>query len=345
MAERLSAGVFIERREAGTTVIQAVSTSTFATAGFTQKGEVNKALLVTSLENFFDQFGGFVATTLLPCAMTAFFSNGGARAFVVRVVPDDAVTAKGDIATNWRFSGLGPGAFYNRIKVRLLGNENSKTVATATFTRFDLQILEESKDGEGDHVVIETFADLDLEDDNSASFLTTVVNDDSLNVRVEEIGAGAIPSEFDSTEIIGELIGTGDGSTQEFTDTLGSLPVAENTLKVKEAGAEVGVDNGTGKIIESGGSGVTGTIDYDTGEIDVFFSTPPAGAAAITVDYFNAGVSAIEVDLVGGSDGTFPLTRNNLTGPALVADKKGIFATSPILFCISWSMDEYSSFI
>jgi len=127
MAERLSAGIFIEERESGSTAIQAVSTSTFATAGFTLKGRTSEPILVTGLEDFFNKFGGFTNKSLLPTAVTAFYSNGGTRAFIVREVAGDAVKATGDIATNFRGTAIAEGEFYNRQRMVLTGDENTMT--------------------------------------------------------------------------------------------------------------------------------------------------------------------------------------------------------------------------
>lgn len=326
MAERLSPGVFIEERQVGATVIQAVSTSTYATAGFTQKGPINEATLVTSLEDFFNKFGGFTTKSLVPTMVTAFYSNGGTRAFVTRVTPTDATTATGDIATQFRLTAVGPGEHYNKTRGVLRGNENSKTASTATFTLFDLDIQEETTDGEGDFVTIETFSELELTDDESASYILTTVNEDSEVLTVSELTPG-IPTAFNSTQVTGEVIGTGTGVLQTFTDTLANPIVAENTVTVRNAAVAVATDDGVGRIT---GTGVSGTIDYDTGDISVFFSTPPGSGNSITVDYYQEGVSGITVDLTGGSDGTLPLGRNDLTNPALEANQKGIYAFNKI---------------
>ena len=95
MAERLHPGVFVEERRTGQTPIQGVSTSNMGIVGFTARGPINEAVLVTSFDQFDRDFGGFTADSQLPTHVFAFFSNGGRRAYVVRVVPSDAVTADG----------------------------------------------------------------------------------------------------------------------------------------------------------------------------------------------------------------------------------------------------------
>lgn len=93
MSELLSPGVFVEEVPSQLQVIQAVSTSNMGTVGFTKRGPTDTATLVTSLDQYFKTFGEFTRESFLPLTVAAFFSNGGRRAFVVRVVPGDAVAA------------------------------------------------------------------------------------------------------------------------------------------------------------------------------------------------------------------------------------------------------------
>jgi phage tail sheath protein FI len=93
MAEFSSPGVFIEEVPSQVQVTQAVSTSNMGIVGFTKRGPANTATLVTSLDQFIRTFGGFIRESFLPLSTAAFFANGGRRAYVVRVVPGDAVEA------------------------------------------------------------------------------------------------------------------------------------------------------------------------------------------------------------------------------------------------------------
>lgn len=90
-----------------------------------------------------------------------------------------------------------------------------------------------------------------------------------------------IDNDFPYTAVTNENIGTGDGATLTFTDTLVSQLIAANTVVVT-AGAVTGTDDGRGTI---SGTGITGTINYTTGAIAVTFTVAPAGAVAIECDY------------------------------------------------------------
>lgn len=95
MAELLSPGVFIEEVPTQLQTITGVSTSNMGTAGYAQRGPENEATLVTSLNQYSKIFGPFVPSSqsFMGLSLAAFFSNGGRRAYVVRVCPGDATEA------------------------------------------------------------------------------------------------------------------------------------------------------------------------------------------------------------------------------------------------------------
>lgn len=86
---------------------------------------------------------------------------------------------------------------------------------------------------------------------------------------------------YSGEQINGENVGTGDTTEDTFTDTLEWTPVRPGTLKIT-AGAVVAADNGIGGLT---GTGVTsGTVNYETGEVEVVFAAAPA-AIPITASY------------------------------------------------------------
>lgn len=91
-----------------------------------------------------------------------------------------------------------------------------------------------------------------------------------------------------STTVTDENIGTADGSTRTFTDTLafksGGARRTCFAISVDAAGSsETFSDNGDGTL--TGTEGGTGTINYSTGAISVTFNTAPTGVAGILCDY------------------------------------------------------------
>jgi Bacteriophage tail sheath protein len=97
MPEYLAPGVYVEEVPSGSKPIEGASTSTAAMVGMTQRGPVNTPTLVTSAGSYARQFGGLLHPAVftsgrdaLPYAAEGFFTNGGSRLWVVRVVGDNA---------------------------------------------------------------------------------------------------------------------------------------------------------------------------------------------------------------------------------------------------------------
>jgi len=98
MPEFLSPGIFIEEVNAGGQTVQAVGTSTMAIVGWTTRGVTDQATLITSPAAFSRTFGDFTRDSLVPISVSAYFSNGGTRCYVVRVAPTDAVAGTSSIS-------------------------------------------------------------------------------------------------------------------------------------------------------------------------------------------------------------------------------------------------------
>jgi phage tail sheath protein FI len=98
MAERLHPGVYVEEVSSGVRPIEGVSTSTAAFIGETARGIPALAQFVTGFGDFDRLFGGHqpAEAGFLASAVDGFFAAGGRRAYVVRVLPVDAVKGQGE---------------------------------------------------------------------------------------------------------------------------------------------------------------------------------------------------------------------------------------------------------
>lgn len=94
MAEFLSPGIFIEEVNTSGQQVEAVGTSTMSTVGWTERGPVDNARIVTSIDDFQRKFGEYTNDSRVPITVQAFFVNGGSRAYVVRVVPTDSASGE-----------------------------------------------------------------------------------------------------------------------------------------------------------------------------------------------------------------------------------------------------------
>jgi phage tail sheath protein FI len=97
MPEYLAPGVYVEEIDTGSKPIEGVSTSTAGMIGVTERGPVGVPMLTTSFGEFERVFGGLLDEGFedhrhLPFAVDGFFTNGGKRLFVVRVL--DTVGAR-----------------------------------------------------------------------------------------------------------------------------------------------------------------------------------------------------------------------------------------------------------
>lgn len=85
MPEYLAPGVYVEEFEIGAKPIEGVSTSTAGFVGETERGPIAPRL-ITNFEEFRRVYGGYIARSYLPYAIEGFFTNGGKRCFVGRIV-------------------------------------------------------------------------------------------------------------------------------------------------------------------------------------------------------------------------------------------------------------------
>ena len=92
MPEYLAPGVYVEEIDTGSKPIEGVSTSTAGIVGVAERGPVNVPTLVTSFSEYQRTFGQMLDASsyqdhrFLPNAVEGFFTNGGKRLFVTRIL-------------------------------------------------------------------------------------------------------------------------------------------------------------------------------------------------------------------------------------------------------------------
>lgn len=100
MSVFLAPGVRIEKVQSGTPQIEGVSTSTGAFVGFTEWGPTDEAIFVSGFQDFLKKFGSWTKNSFTAQAVNGFFQNGGKKAYIVRVLPSDAVAADAKILSD-----------------------------------------------------------------------------------------------------------------------------------------------------------------------------------------------------------------------------------------------------
>jgi uncharacterized protein len=193
MAERLHPGVYVEEVSSGVRPIEGAGTSTAAFVGSAARG-MTSAQFVTSFDEYERRFGGHRPGEdgFLAAAVESFFSAGGRRAYVVRVLPAGAergqsdpvpsrfvTSGAGGVPQSLRFEASGAGAWSDEIRVRIDASTHFPNEA------FKLEVL---RVDEGGAKTEETFDDLRMDPD-AEDYVESVVNGTSKYIRVVDLFA------------------------------------------------------------------------------------------------------------------------------------------------------------
>lgn len=319
MAEFLAPDVYVEEVQGQSAQIGAPSTSTFAIAGYSPRGPEGKAYINSSFKEFVDRFGGFTSKSLNAYAAAAFYQNGGSRLVFVRQLADDALAATGTFG-NWAVEAAGRGNWANDAEVVITGNPNFYDIDSATYSKFDVQV-QIIDPNSGVLATVEEYEAVELDDPEDPDYILKVTSESEF-VKFEETGGG-VPAALQSIPHGANALGTGNGILTLFTASFPAYaPFAKGAVFIKVNGTIVAQDDGEGIITAAG---ITGTVDYENGDIAVTFATAPAVAAAITADLYTAPDESVTATLAGGDDGS-TVILSDLTGLSLKPLKKGIFA-------------------
>lgn len=237
----------------------------------------------------------------------------------------DTATAAYDYKT-FGFEMLWPGAAGNEFDVRIVGDPVFENQATASFTRFEIEVRR-TENGEVD--VKEQFTGIVFDDASSENFVTTVLNDNqngSRIVAVTAFGNNVNPSSLAGTAVSAEVLTETpayDGTERAFDYTLANS-LNPTSLQASIALAENGVSVGTGVAgtaqtaqLESGSIADSATLSIDFGGATEVFTltTPGDGSGALTGD--QGGSGTVDFDT-----GAVALTLNTAAagGEAIVGE-------------------------
>ena len=115
MAQYLSPGIYTAESNSNIKPTQGVSTSIAGLIGMAERGPVvGPPLLVTNFADFQRIYGGYLPAgefgdyRYLAYAVEHFFTNGGTRAFITRVAPQDALCAQGYAPSSATHTSIAP---------------------------------------------------------------------------------------------------------------------------------------------------------------------------------------------------------------------------------------------
>lgn len=183
MPERLHPGVYVEEVPSAVRPLEAASTSTAAFIGWTPKGDLDKALMVTSFSEFEDKYGSFYVEpsgailSYLAHSVFQFFNNGGRRCYIARVAKGAQVA---DIALKDRKTPPADTLKISAINAGEWGNKIDLIVSDGTEdpnNEFDLAV-------KFNDVTIETHRNLSMSPE-AANFVEKIITINSKMIRAK----------------------------------------------------------------------------------------------------------------------------------------------------------------
>jgi len=321
--EILSPGVYGFEKEPSRAP-EGISPAKAGFVGWTDEGPSNTPVEVRSTVEFERVFGPISSLGLVPIGIQGFFGNGGQRAYIVRVVPSDAISAWADIdptpgPTKWTFTMKGEGTWGNDTRIHIRGNRNflDRTAGAEQWEKFDLLVLRPSEYDASILVSEETYEAVQFTDPDAADYVTTVLTDPRKPSQLVEIteGAGGTPSglipsyEEDEVLVAG---GSVNGIDTNFSGTLAQGACLDNTLRIVAADAQVDDEAQT----------PTPAIDGIVTTFAITLPTTPVLDGSLRMFYAkvgdqvdNLGSGPFAVGTVNGIDTAFQIAAGALTAP------------------------------
>ncbi|TCV86761.1 phage tail sheath family protein [Sulfurirhabdus autotrophica] len=209
-------GVYIEELPSGVRTITGVATSIAAFVGWAPKGPIDRAELVLSWSDFERKFGGLNPYSLLGYSVSQFFSNGGQRAYIVRLVAtgsetasENALAAAVTLDGKLTVTAKNPGEWANDYAIV------TKKRPVPDDARFQLKVVNVKQNTKG--ISVEVFENLSM---NAADprYVVNVLKSESSLVDSEIVGAATVPPADTVLDVSGNvplaayLTGGGNGN-------------------------------------------------------------------------------------------------------------------------------------
>lgn len=151
MREYLSPGVYVEEYDNSPGTVESAGTSTAGFIGMTERGNAGgEPVLITGFSQFLKKFGGYLSSfthgeyRYLPISVEQFFTNGGTRCYISRVIPEDAKKALKETKAVI-LEASNEGKWGNRIRVTFKDIKKKK-----------MQVMEKKQGEDGVYIVKST---------------------------------------------------------------------------------------------------------------------------------------------------------------------------------------------
>ncbi len=262
----------------------------------------------------------------------------------------------------WDIDPISRGVWGDDLRIDVRGNVDAFTRSTATYSRWDVNVV---LDGE----VLETFTDLSMTDASDPDYLISVINDPNegsdLIELVDPANEAAAPASLNGLARV-RSGGAGNGSNQNYgsTATADADGYPDIPVTFRSPALETPVQPGSIVITYTDSAGVARSIT-DDGSGSLIGDIDPAAPSGFNRVNYTSGkfafrtVAAVSVGetsnlaaptgpvpgsvtsiafrktpiatstqnaLTGGSDGVAGITRNELTDPTLLTERDGMYA-------------------
>lgn len=314
MPEYLAPGVYVEEIDTGAKPIEGVSTSTAGMVGVTERGPVDVPILLTSYGEYAHWFGEkltpaeFGEHCYLPYAVDGFFTNGGKRLYLTRVLDTD-----GAVAASAELFDRGDATSADTVLLRPAG-ESTGTVANAPLLYVldvtDLTVDGDIRIGNGSTSEYRAVAVIGASRHVPLSFPLNLSHTTGAADNVEQLPRSPDTANFTAGFTLAQAADAGDqaitvtGAAADIT-ALGTL--ASPLLEIGASGS--GEHRFTGTVtalsttqarIELNGGALV--MDYPVNTVVTPLDVTPAGQVATLTPNATAGDRLTYVNTVGTLD-------------------------------------------
>ncbi|MDP1898033.1 MAG: hypothetical protein Q8K43_09110, partial [Sulfurimicrobium sp.] len=110
MPSYLHPGVYIEEIPSGSKPIEGVATSNALFVGYTNKGPIGEASLISKWDDYVDSYGGIASESdAMGLSVNMFYLNGGQAAYIARLAANTQKSALGAVQMLGRAAGPAAG--------------------------------------------------------------------------------------------------------------------------------------------------------------------------------------------------------------------------------------------
>ena len=249
---------------------------------------------------------------------------------------------------SWVITPVSPGAWANDVKVQVRGNSDFYTLATNSFSRFDV-FVRMLNTATGNYDIVEVYEEVVFDDPTSSVYFPDVINDLSDLIRVttpsnQDEAPGQLSGLARSRVIAG---GNEDSAGSTLTGFLSAMRARTLTISYQDStGAPRTItDDGAGNLVGDVDPAGTNTISYTTGQYNVTVDGLIDANTLVTATWRGVAETSLVDEQFGdttkdftvsgtnyyeeGENGTYDATnfgRNQFSAPALEATDEGLYA-------------------